>query len=50
LAHGVRAELWRRLGNAVEARESYLRALSLVRQEPERRFLERRLRELPREI
>jgi RNA polymerase sigma-70 factor (ECF subfamily) len=43
LAHAARADLHRRLGNAAEARASYQRALTLVRQEPERRFLERRL-------
>ena len=43
---GARADLCRRLGRAEEARASYERALSLARQEPERRFLERRLAEL----
>lgn len=47
LAHSAKAELCRRLGKTAEARESYERALSLSQQEPERRFLERRLRELP---
>jgi RNA polymerase sigma-70 factor (ECF subfamily) len=47
LAHSARADLCRRLGQAAEARASYERALALTRQEPERRFLERRLRELP---
>jgi RNA polymerase sigma-70 factor (ECF subfamily) len=47
LAHSARGELCRRLGRFEEARASFTRALSLVRQEPERRFLERRLRELP---
>jgi RNA polymerase sigma-70 factor (ECF subfamily) len=47
LAHSARADLCRRLGRTAEARVSYRRALSLTRQEPERRFLERRLRELP---
>ena len=47
-AHSARADLCRRLGRYVDARTSYERALSLARQEPERRFLERRLRELPR--
>jgi RNA polymerase sigma-70 factor (ECF subfamily) len=47
LAHSARADLCRRLGRTVEARASYERALGLTRQEPERRFLERRLRELP---
>ena len=47
LAHSARAELCRRLGRTAEARASYQRALALTLQEPERRFLERRLRELP---
>jgi RNA polymerase sigma-70 factor (ECF subfamily) len=46
LAHSARAELCRRLGRKTEAKSSYERALSLARQEPERRFLERRLGEL----
>jgi RNA polymerase sigma-70 factor (ECF subfamily) len=46
LAHAARADLCRRLGRTAEARSSYQRALSLTRQEPERRFLERRLAEL----
>jgi len=46
LAHSARADLCRRLGRAAEARASYERALALTRQEPERRFLERRLGEL----
>jgi RNA polymerase sigma-70 factor, ECF subfamily len=45
-AHSARADLCRRLGRVADARASYLRALALVKQEPERRFLERRLREL----
>ena len=44
--HATRAELLRRLGRAEEARDAYERALELVRSEPERRFLERRLAEL----
>ena len=44
LAHSARAELCRRLGRTADARASYERALGLARQEPERRFLERRLR------
>jgi RNA polymerase sigma-70 factor (ECF subfamily) len=47
LAHAARADLCRRLGQTGEARASYRRAIALVRQEPERRFLERRLAELP---
>jgi RNA polymerase sigma-70 factor, ECF subfamily len=46
LAHSARADLLRRLGKSAEARAAYERALSLSRQEPERRFLERRLGEL----
>jgi len=46
LAHSARAELCRRLGRIPEARSSYEKALSLVQQEPERRFLAGRLREL----
>lgn len=46
LAHSARADLCRRLGRTIEARVSYLRALELTRQEPERRFLEGRLSEL----
>jgi RNA polymerase sigma-70 factor (ECF subfamily) len=46
LAHAARADLCRRLGQVDEARTSYRRALELTRQEPERRFLEGRLREL----
>jgi RNA polymerase sigma-70 factor (ECF subfamily) len=46
LLHSVRADLCRRLGRLDEARSSYARALALARQEPERRFLETRLREL----
>jgi len=45
-AHSARADLCRRLGRLEEARASYQRALGLSRQEPERRFLERRLREI----
>ena len=43
LTHAARADLLRRLGRAKEARAAYERALKLARQEPERRFLERRL-------
>jgi RNA polymerase sigma-70 factor (ECF subfamily) len=45
-AHAGRAELCRRLGRNEEARKSYWRALELLEQGPERRFIERRLREL----
>jgi RNA polymerase sigma-70 factor (ECF subfamily) len=50
LAHSARADLCRRLGRTAEARASYERALALTLQEPERRFLERRLRELHQEL
>jgi RNA polymerase sigma-70 factor (ECF subfamily) len=43
LAHAARADLCRRLGRRGEARAAYARALELVQQEPERRFLARRL-------
>lgn len=45
LAHAARADLCRRLGQKEKARQSYQRALSLTRQGPERRFLEKRLSE-----
>ena len=47
LAHAARADLCRRLGRWADARTSYERALELAHQEPERRFLQRRLNELP---
>ena len=47
LAHSARADLCRRAGLVAEARASYMRALALTRNEPERRFLERRVGELP---
>jgi RNA polymerase sigma-70 factor (ECF subfamily) len=46
LAHAARADLCRRLGQTAEARAYYKKALALAQQEPERRFLERRLAEL----
>jgi RNA polymerase sigma-70 factor (ECF subfamily) len=46
LAHSARADLCRRLGRIPDARSSYEKALALARQEPERRFLARRLEEL----
>jgi len=45
LAHSAKADLLRRLGKTSEARASYQRALDLAQQEPERRFLSRRLAE-----
>jgi RNA polymerase sigma-70 factor (ECF subfamily) len=46
LAHSARADLFRRLGRTAEARAAYEQAIGLARQEPERRFLSRRLAEL----
>jgi RNA polymerase sigma-70 factor (ECF subfamily) len=46
LLHAARADLLRRLGSLPEAAESYLQALALVTNDSERRFLERRLREV----
>ena len=46
LAHSARADMYRRLGRIAEARASYERALALTRQEPERQFLQERIRQL----
>ena len=46
LAHAARADLCRRLGRKQDAAAAYERALALTQQEPERRFLKRRLQEL----
>ena len=46
LLHAARADLLRRLGSLEEAAKSYSRALELVTNDSERRFLERRLREV----
>ncbi len=46
LAHAAQADMYRRLERPEQARDAYTRALALTRQEPERRFLERRLAEL----
>jgi len=46
LLHAARADLCRRLGRVDDAHAAYARALALTRQEPERRFLERRMREV----
>jgi RNA polymerase sigma-70 factor (ECF subfamily) len=46
LAHAARADMFRRLERPMDARASYEKALALTRQEPERRFLARRLVEL----
>src|SRR6516165_2525144 len=46
LSHSARAELYRRLGRTAEARSSYEKALALTQQEPERQFLQERIRQL----
>lgn len=46
LAHAARADMCRRLNRVEDARNSYRRALKLTESEPERRFLERRLKEI----
>jgi RNA polymerase sigma-70 factor (ECF subfamily) len=46
LAHAARADMCRRLGRTADARAAYQQALSLARQEPERRFLEGRIKNL----
>jgi RNA polymerase sigma-70 factor (ECF subfamily) len=46
LAHSARAELCRRLGRTAEALSSYEKALRLTRQDPERQFLQERIRQL----
>jgi RNA polymerase sigma-70 factor (ECF subfamily) len=46
LAHSARADMYRRLGRTAEARSSYEKALALTQQEPERRFLQERIRQL----
>jgi len=48
LLHAARADLYRRLGRVEDAHAAYARALELTRQEPERRFLERRMKEVGR--
>jgi len=46
LAHSARADMYRRLGRKAEARASYEKALALTQQEPERQFLQERIRQL----
>src|SRR6185503_14116994 len=46
LAHSARADMYRRLGRTSEARSAYEKALSLTQQEPERQFLQERIRQL----
>ena len=49
LLHSARAELLRRMGSKEESAKAYLRALDLVTNDSERRFLERRLHEVTNE-
>ena len=46
LAHSARADMYRRLGRTAEARSAYEDALALTQQEPERHFLQERIRQL----
>jgi RNA polymerase sigma-70 factor, ECF subfamily len=46
LAHSARADMYRRLGRTAEARAAYEKALALTQQEPERQFLQERIRQL----
>jgi RNA polymerase sigma-70 factor (ECF subfamily) len=46
LAHSARADMYRRLGRTAEARSSYEKALALTQQQPERQFLQDRIRQL----
>src|SRR5580698_3353252 len=46
LAHSARADMYRRLGRTAEARLAYEKALALTQQEPERQFLQERIRQL----
>ncbi len=46
LAHSARADMYRRLGRRAEARSAYEKALALTQQEPERQFLQERIRQL----
>src|SRR5690349_283087 len=46
VAHSARADMYRRLGRTSEARSAYEKALELTQQEPERQFLQERIRQL----
>jgi len=46
LAHSARADMYRRLGRTAKARSSYKKALALTQQEPDRQFLQERIRQL----
>src|SRR6185312_11224521 len=50
LAHSARADMYRRLGRTAEAQSSYEKALSLTQQEPERQFLQERIRQLKQKL
>jgi RNA polymerase sigma-70 factor, ECF subfamily len=50
LLHAARADLLRRLGSSAQAAKSYERALALVTNDSERRYLERRLREVQESV
>jgi RNA polymerase sigma-70 factor (ECF subfamily) len=50
LAHSSRADMYRRLGRTAEARASYEKALALTQQEPERQFLQERIRQLKQKM
>jgi RNA polymerase sigma-70 factor (ECF subfamily) len=50
LLHAARADLLRRIGSSAEAARSYTRALALATNDSERRFLERRLREVEQSL
>ena len=50
LAHSARADMCRRLGRTAEARSSYEKALALTQQEPERQFLQERIRQLKQKV
>ena len=45
-SESARADMYRRLGRTAEARGSYEKALALTQQEPERQFLQERIRQL----
>ena len=50
LAHSARADMYRRLGRTAEARSAYEKALALTQQEPERQFLQQRIRQLKKTL
>src|SRR3974390_1740675 len=50
LAHSARADMYRRLGRTADAKSSYEKALALTQQEPERQFLQERIRQLKKKM